>query len=308
MRNPPDSVIAIFNCSCNYRCVFCSHGVNNCAQSCWTFEKTTKDLDSLWSQSGLNNIGGCGEISTIPYFKKLMEYFDSKPGRVCFSTNGSKLDVAELRKHRLYEIVISIHTTDEATYDYLTGSRGHLPQVMENARLLCEQPRDYKAILVAVITQLNVKQMPALAEFALSIGADQLRFLPLIDSKIVGLGESYPPGLVPEESEENTAAMKEAERILSPVPDGVRPVLPNCSREEVVRRNMSSCQSPSCQIVIGPTGEVQPCCFIPDYEWSGNAFETPWEEIWDSDLYNQFREQVADGTCELCLKYCKNWG
>lgn len=309
---PPANIIAIFNTTCNYRCRFCSHSIQGHKMDCWSWELITGGLRSLWEGSNINNIGGCGEISCLPFFERLLDFFENETkGYICFSTNGYLLDASKLRGRRVYEICVSTHTTDPETYDNLTGTKGRLPTVLDNIRTLAtrspENPRNFRLVVVAVVTEKNVLQAPDLARFCLDAGVDQLRFLSLADPTVVGLG-TYPEDLVFHETEENMAALREACEIMSTEYSTAVNVLPDADRKEVVKKNMPECMSPIEQIVIGPEGRVQPCCFIPDWYDFGNVFNTPWEEIWRSEYYEKFRRDAAAGTCELCLKHCKNWG
>lgn len=68
---PPTNIIAVFNTTCNYRCRFCSHSLPGNLMECWSYNDITTLLDDLWNHSELNNIGGCGEITALPFFETI---------------------------------------------------------------------------------------------------------------------------------------------------------------------------------------------------------------------------------------------
>ena len=307
MKNFPENVIAIFTSVCHYRCRFCSNRLHIPDQWHWSLDEI-KRLDPLWDHAKILNISGCGEVVTLPFFDQLMEYLDTKPGRICISTNGHRIRPAMLRQSRLREIVISLHSLIPETYDELTGTKGLLPTVLKNTAEMMAKPHDYNAVIVAVMTEKNVREAPAIARFALDVGADEARFLPLADPVIVGVGKTYDEDIQFHETPENLASIAEANKIMGAKNKTVRGFLTAETRREVVRRKMHTCQSPSGQIVIGMDGTVQPCCFIPPTCGFGNVLKQPWEDVWEGEKYETFRQQVREGTCELCLEHCKNWG
>ena len=307
MRPPPEIVNSVFNTVCDYRCRFCSHSIPGAKTSCWSYEDVISGLGTLWDGAKLINISGCGEVTVVPYFEKLMDYLSAKPGRVCFSTNGYNIDPERLRARRLDHVVFSVHSLTPAIYDYLTGTEGRLPRVLENVRAMALLPRDYRVVITSVVTAMNVGESAALAEFASSIGADEMRFLPLADPVQVGLG-SYGPGIALPETTENLDAVRDAGLAMTDDGKVARQLLSREGRREKVTAEMHDCQSPAGQIVINMDGEVQPCCFIPPIYGFGNVLKTPWQEIWDGLRYEEFRGQVASGKCGLCLQHCMNWG
>lgn len=306
---PPSNVTAVFTSVCHYRCRFCSNRLHVKDMWHWSYEDITTKLDALWSSAKDLNIGGCGEVTLLPFFEQLLEYFDTKPGRICFSTNGHRLRPELVRRYRLGEIVISLHSLVPDTYDALTGTKGHWPTVVANTRAMMARPHDYRAVIAAVVTQKNVLEAPALARFALEVGADEMRFLPLCDPVQTGMENGqYDEDLVLHETPENLQAIEEANAIMGKEKKVVRGFLTTDERREVVRQRMPLCQSPSQQLVINMDGTVQPCCFIPPTYGFGNVLEQPWEEVWNSPKYQEFRAQTKAGTCKMCLDHCKNWG
>lgn len=307
MRTPPTCIIIVFNTVCNFGCRFCSRRLYRYDSQCWSYEDVTTRMDSLWKEANVVNIGGVGEISIVPYFEKLLQYFTDRDVNISFTSNGSRLEASLVKKHKVSDVLISLHSLNPETYSFLTGTCAQLhSEVLKHCRELAAKPRRYNFILVSVATSYNVKESPALARFALEIGADEMRFLPLANAQMVGFPNGYDPGLVLEETPENMAYITEACRIMGQADSKGTGILPTESRREVVQRNMRGCQCPTCQMVISIDGSVYPCCFL--MQPFGNILKQPWEEIWNSAAYEKFREEVRAGTCQLCLDGCKNWG
>lgn len=275
---------------------------------CWSFGEIVHRLGTLWDTSEINNIGGCGEITAVPFFEELLDYLDRKPGKTCFATNGYRLQPDSLRQRRLDHVVVSLHSLIPDVYDDLTGTVGHLPIVVDNLRALAKQPRDYGVVIAFVVTGANVHEVPAMARFSLDAGVDEVRFLPLTNPIVAGLGE-YADDITYTETTDTRVALDTANAMLRKGGNtSIYSPLSDDKRHTTVASHMHCCKSPTRQILIGPDGHVQPCCFIPQDHALGNIFDDPWETIWNSAPYEEFREQVRTNTSALCLKYCKNWG
>lgn len=333
---PPSNVILIYNEVCDYRCLMCSRRKQQRHEMRqWKLEDITGPrLQSLWGHVKHMNVGAVGEPSTVPYFHDLLAYFTSRGVPCSFTSNGSRLRASEVRKNLLADVIISLHTVDEPTYDRMTGTRGWLPKVLQNVRDLAERPRDYRLVLVAVITDMNVRQLPGLAEFTREIDADELRMLPLADANQVGLFEGYPQEILYHNTEDDRQAVARAYEIMGGVRRGgeeignikCQGILTPEERSAKIVSLIPSCTAIDTQMVIITDGRVVPCCFISPGErgvvvrandsgaWCrdgidfGNVLEQPWEDIWYGEKYEAFRQSVRAGTQPLCHKYCKNWG
>ena len=309
MRNPPKLVVAVFNTFCNYRCKFCYNSQEHAVSNFWTLDQVKERAGTLFDRAEILNISGCGEVSALPYYEQLLDYLATKPGKICLSTNGYKIKPELLRKHSLYEICFSLHSLNPETYDYLTGTKGRLSTVIENIRQMAAKPRDYRVAIIAVVTGMNYKEADDLADFVLQVGADELRFLPLQDPANVFATKAYPTEIVLVESPENLAILAKASEKVHKKELISRDVLSTKSRQETVKEKMPTCPNPTEGLLFNLKGEITPCCYIPYHEVNfGSLLITDWEEIWNSELYEEFRERVTNGTCELCLKHCMNWG
>ena len=307
----PKHVFAVFHSTCNYNCRFCGQGEAHKGKH-WEYSQITDELNDLWKDAETASITGIGEIGLVPYLNDLLDYFSQRDIKTNFVSNGYHLDIPRIRQSLLGHITISLHTLDEPTYDNLTGTKGKLPQVLQNVRLLAEKPRSYKFEVVAVITNLNAQHGLDIAKFCDSVGVDVLRFTPLVDFRDAKLPNGYDPDLILQETPENMAALEEARLFLDKDIKSEREkrcatVVTAKERRKTLIEKMPRCISPHQQVVIGIDGEVCPCCFLASVVL-GNVFETPWTEIWNGEPYRKFRKDVKSGKCESCLEYCLNWG
>jgi MoaA/NifB/PqqE/SkfB family radical SAM enzyme len=85
------------------------------------------------------------------------------------------------------------------------------------------------------------------------------------------------------------------------------------SAEVQSSRPWSECRRPTTLSYITANGNVLSCCFVPfvshDYPQMrdlilGNAFEQPFEEIWNGAAYNEFRRRILTGDPARCCKGC----
>lgn len=306
-RPMPKNVIAIFTNTCHFRCRFCAWGHYTSAfMKMWTLDQIKERLGVVFDHAEWLNVGGSGEIGLLPYFDELIDYLGTKPGKVVFTSNGHRLNNEAIRRHgNIHDIRISLHSVVEETYDDLTGTRGCLARTMDNVRKLAAKPRSYALRVGPVVTERNVRELPKLATFVVSAGVDEVELLALSTPEIPLAGKPYPEDLPLRDSEENWKAMKEAETIAKQGGVRFRGLMSDIERPVAVSHLIKTCKSPTEQVVINLDGTVRPCCFLDTV--FGNILEQPFEEIWNSDAYNEFRRQVAAGECEACL-VCRNWG
>jgi MoaA/NifB/PqqE/SkfB family radical SAM enzyme len=78
-------------------------------------------------------------------------------------------------------------------------------------------------------------------------------------------------------------------------------------------RPWSECRRPTTLSYITANGNVLSCCFVPfashDYAQMGdlilgNAFEQPFEQIWNGAAYNEFRRRILTDDPARCCKGC----
>ncbi len=306
MTPAPKLVIAVFNTHCNYRCSFCANRLNRSHCKMWTMDQI-KALDSLWQGVEIANIGGVGEMSIVPYFDDLLEYFEARGVKTAFTSNGYMLDPEMVHRHdaSVWEVVVSLHSLIPEVYDRLTGTTGRHATVIQHIKELAAKPRSYHLTVVSVVTNLNVMESENLAKFVIDVGADEMRFLPLASVQLVGLPK-YDDDIPLKETPEQMACLANAQGKAVEAGCRTTQILKVSEREAVVRERMPTCPNPWNEVIITIEGEVLPCCFI--HHVFGNIYTTPWEKIWNSPDYDKFRADVKAGTCELCLKNCKNWG
>jgi radical SAM protein with 4Fe4S-binding SPASM domain len=304
----PELVILLSHAVCNYRCRFCSQRLYNNLVQPWPMSRITKDCEPLWETAKLVNLGSVGEVGLWPYFDEAVEFFTARGVKVCFTSNGRYLNADKLRGCKLDHVMVSLHTVDEQVYDELTGTKGNLPVVMENLRILCRQPRDYQVIVTVVLTEKNVGQAVAVAQFCREIGIDQLKLTPLVEPEGAGL-VAYDADLPMMENEENRRCLEEARKIMGDDEAFCRVAYTLEQRREVVVQQMPECSAPYSQTVVNYDGRVFPCCFMGGAQDDmGNIFEQPWEEIWNGKKYTQFRESLKTASNPDCLHLCRNWG
>ena len=79
----------------------CSRRLYRDHMRCWDYVDVTERFASLWEGAKYVDLGAIGEPSLVPWFDRLLAYFDARNIEVSFVTNGSRLDVPSIRKHKL---------------------------------------------------------------------------------------------------------------------------------------------------------------------------------------------------------------
>jgi len=300
----PSSVIVAFSTYCTYSCRFCSRRLGERKKDWWELQQITENLKDLWKDAKVANIGGCGEIGLYPHFYSLLNYLKSRGVKSQFTSNGYHLDVPRIRQGSLGVVGISLHTTDGPTYDSLTGTKGHLPRIIQNIRLLAKRPRNLQLHLIAIAMGTNTQQFPAFARFAKEVEANFTRFIPLVEPTSIGLPDGYDNDLIFHETPQNMEALAEAKEILG---NSCIIPLPNQQRHGKVAEGMKTCRETYTQTVINRMGDCVPCCYISGCKL-GNVLKEPWDEIWNGEKYQNFRKSMKEGTNSYCLKHCQKWG
>ena len=166
---------------CNMNCVFCGSdeleldghpGVIN-------DYKTVKEIIDSAKNKGINRITfSGGEPLMNPDLFEIIDEADKNGFFVNVSTNGLLIndEYARFVSNRKVSTRISIHTLERKKFVQLTGVDG-LERVIESFEIL----RKYNAFfgMTATIFELNVDEIPQLAQFAFDKGVSLMRFTPV---------------------------------------------------------------------------------------------------------------------------------
>jgi len=277
--------------SCNLRCPECPSGLRS-------FTRPTGMLKTPLFHSVIDQLSGTlsyltfyfqGEPYLHPEFLSMASYASEKGIYTATSTNAHYLQDENARQtveSGLDRLIISIDGTTQDTYQsYRVG--GTLDKVIEGARNVIAWKQKLKSKTPHVVFQFlvvlpNEHQIPEVYALAKSLGVDQvvLKTAQIYD---------YVQGsdLIPKNEKYSRYRLK---------PDGTYSI--KNSLDNHCWKMWHSC-------VITWDGKVVPCCFDKDaHHVLGDLSQTTFDEIWNGDLYNQFRASLLRSRSEI--EICKN--
>ncbi|MBQ9986609.1 MAG: radical SAM protein [Oscillospiraceae bacterium] len=172
---------------CNSRCIMCEHYHSHNKKAELLSMETLEHMRDAIQLSRRINLNGIGEPFISKYLKQQIDMYVGYGNRIVANTNMSVLD-DELIEYigRDFEwLAISVDGATKETYERIRIGMS-FEKVIGNLRLLKERAPHVKKIMSMVMMRQNVCEMPQLVELAHSVGIDQVVFLNLNPSLIIG--------------------------------------------------------------------------------------------------------------------------
>ena len=277
--------------SCNLRCPECPSGLRSFTRPIGMLEPAffKKTIDELSHHLVYLTFYFQGEPYLNTNFLNMVRYAKQKKIYTATSTNAHYLTdekAKETIESGLDRLIISIDGTTQQTYQsYRIG--GQLNKVIEGAKNIVKWKKELQAKTPYIIFQFlvvkpNEHQIDDLKKLAKEIGVDEviLKTAQVYD---------YENGneLIPE-NEKYSRYKKNSDGTYS-----IKNTLEN------------SCWKLWHSCVITWDGKVVPCCFDKDAQHQlGNLQTHTFTQIWNNDLYKNFRAKLVKGRKEIDI--CTN--
>jgi radical SAM protein with 4Fe4S-binding SPASM domain len=277
--------------SCNLRCPECPSGLRQ-------FTRPTGMLSMELYQQIVDELGPSlfylilyfqGEPFLNPLFFKMVEYAKEKRIYTATSTNAHFLNEKFAEKtvrSGLDRIIISLDGLDQETYEkYRVG--GKLDKVIGGINNLVEWKKKLKShtpyiVLQFIVFKTNEHQAKDIRQLARQTNVDKLE---LKSAQVYNYEDGNP--LIPDNEKYS--------RYKKTGPDKYK--IDNSLNNHCFRMWRGS--------VITWDGLVVPCCFDKDATHRlGDLKNQTFSEIWSSDEYRRFREQVFSKRAEIDI--CRN--
>ncbi len=275
--------------ACNLGCPECPSGLKKFTRNTGNLklEMNKKIIDELHQHLIYINYYFQGEPYINPLFLEMVSYAHSKNIYTATSTNAHFLDEVNAEKtvmSGLDQLIISIDGVTQETYEKYRIN-GHLQKVFNGTQNIIQAKKKFKSKTPYVIFQFlvvapNEHEIEQAKILAKQMGVDEIRFktAQLYDFKngnaLMPANEKYSRYIL---QKDGTYRLKN-------------------KLENACWRMWSSC-------VITWDGKIVPCCFDKDaHHQLGELSKTAFNEIWFSDKYNQFRQQIITnrGSIEIC--------
>ena len=277
--------------SCNLRCPECPSGLRSFTRPIGMLEPDffRKTIDELSKDLIYLTFYFQGEPYLNKNFLEMVSYARQKKIYTATSTNAHYLTDAVSRQtieSGLDRLIISIDGTTQETYQsYRVG--GQLDKVIEGAKNIVHWKKEMQSKTPYIIFQFlvvkpNEHQIDELKVLAKEIGVDEI----ILKTAQV---YDYKNGneLIPE-NEQYSRYRKNSDGTYS-----IKNTLEN------------SCWKLWHSCVITWDGKVVPCCFDKDAQHQlGNLKTHTFSQIWNNDLYKDFRVKLVKGRKEIDI--CTN--
>ena len=276
---------------------------------------------------------GLGEPMLNRDLVRMIEYLKARPERTCVLYNSNSLSMTpqraeELVKSGLDEYRASLDGATPETYLAIRGLNA-LPKVIRNLRLLVEtkQRMGFGASDAAphisawfIAMRENLHELLDVIRLSHEVGITEFYMQRFVYFG-VGLGVEE-QSLYRRLKEEEHVLVEQAEELCRELgmafqaAGATTPVnMMSAGAPGALQSSKpwSECRRPTTLSYITANGNVLSCCFVPfvshDYPQMGdlilgNAFEQPFEEIWNGAAYNEFRRRLLTDDPARCCKGC----
>ncbi|MFT3894221.1 MAG: radical SAM protein [Anaerolineales bacterium] len=331
MLNLPSSIQIEPVGQCNLRCEMCAiqfrkDGPPHNGLAFMAWDTYTSLLDGFPGLKKLH-LQGLGEPMMHPRFFEMVRYAKARGITVTINTNLTLLNperTEKLVQSGLDTLFFSIDGSTAETYERIR-KRAHFDRVLNNIEMLLETRRRLKSEhphlrLVMVIMRQNLHELPELVELAHRWSAEEMFVQHLShDFGEATLPDEYRP--MREYFVEQSLAHEDPQRIdqyfnqaqATAQSLGLKLRLPRTTprRHEPGTPGRERCDWPWTGAYISYEGYMMPCCMVstPDRANFGKVTDHTLTSVWNSDEYNQFRNQLDLETppdiCKSCSLY---WG
>ncbi len=299
--------------ACNLRCRMCNVWRQNRANAL--------DTDALASLVNELADQGCqkvhlsgGEVLTRPDLFAVIEACVRRDIRVNLTTNGTLItrDVAyRLADSGVRSISVSLDSPFRKVHDALRGD-GAWKQTVRGVKYL-RKAIDKQKVKVhlrcnTVVTRQNYQSLVDLADFAADLGYDCLTLIPVDDStgtlrlnkgRLLEFNESIAPHLARQGLEHGLF-----EHVADAYPYGTTGSDLEYAKDGLYARGLylsQPCYAPWTHALVTPRGRVYACCMTRTLPRPlGNLKRQAFSEIWASDRYRAFRQEIHRPTLQAC--------
>lgn len=304
---PPCLFVEVTN-RCNLTCPTCQLGTseayNGYKKADLSFDQFKKIIDQIPSLVYIT-LQGVGEPLLNKDIIKMISYCANKGISTYINTNGTIL--TENKSHELIDaglsnLSISINSFDEKVFSE-TRSGASIKKITENVKKFIEIKKSKgkeKPIVSfrAILMRETEPHMEDLIFKSDELGIDVLYiqlFMSVIADKNL-VKSSLTPSEIDEFSEKIEKWKKQIKMEIITESFGKS------------SNNLGQCKLPWFSPNVTAEGFITPCCTIsnPSILNMGSVFETPFEQIWNSDKFVQFRAGFYEKQPKACIG-CQNY-
>jgi len=284
----PQNVSLMITRRCNLHCLHCSAAPEQFLRDDMTTKEILHVVEELAACQVFRVIVTGGEPLLHPDFFTIVNAIARQPIRMQINTNGTLVTPETIRRlqalPRRPRVLVSLDGITAPTYDRVRGP-GRFEHMRRGIRLLIEG--GFHVAPFAVISRVNFRELPAIAEFAHSLGTGSIKIV-----------EPVACGRAPQHAAEMALKAEELPELLELVllVDKQHPGLLNGGWLEMARfycefrdgkvpnpggnhRVFTNCGAGWLQVAVACDGTVTPCELAHTYR-CGNVRDQSFLEIW----------------------------
>jgi len=304
---PPCLFVEVTN-RCNLTCPTCPLGTdmayNGYDKADVTFEQFKKIIDQIPSVVYIT-LQGIGEPLLNKDIMKMIKYCTEKGISTYINTNGTILTETkskELIDSGLSNLSISVNSFDEKVFAE-TRSGASITKITENIKRFIEIKKNLNASkpivsFRAILMKETEPHMEDLIFKSDELGVDVL-YIQLFMSIVAD-----------EKLCTSSLSQNEIEAFSNKLEEWKKKIKMSIITESFGKssNNLGQCKLPWFSPNITAEGYVTPCCTInnPSILNMGNIFNTPFEQIWNSDKFVDFRSTFYKKQPKVCIG-CQNY-
>ena len=329
----PLSVVWSLSYRCNLRCMHCYQNASQPSEDELTLAEQLDIVDQI-AHAGVSMIVlSGGEPLTNPNLGSLIERIHAHGMAISIDSNGvlmSKETAERLKQAGVSSVELSLDAVNAESHDRFRGFDGAFDRTLKAVEN-CSKAGIFTTVATTATT-LNHAESGKLISLARSRGADRIVFFDLIpagrgreiqslrlsSNQLLDLmalvrqessskGEVFtelPQFVVYSASGDGESVSHHPERALSVERFTVSSFFDCAGRGNIYRKlapYLGGCPAGRLYCNIQPNGNVTPCMFMPDYPVAGNLRKQPFEEVWNSPIFQTLRDRTClKGKCREC--------
>lgn len=289
--------------ACNERCIHC-YLPNTKKDKCksLTKEDVFKILRQYRDMEGLKVVFSGGEILLHPHLFDILEECKRLNIMILLQSNLLSLtteDIERLKELDVFNIQVSLYSTDEKVHESITGRKGSFAKTKRNLELLVQN--DIPALISCPVMNANFSTIKDLYRYAKSLSLD-IYFDYIMMACCDGCRDNLSQRL------DLTQTRDMLDFYLDTNPLYLESIAESMSLEEALSkkyaRRRTMCNILSASLCIDSDGTIYPC---PGWNGLklGNIHSSTLSEIWNSENANKLRRiGIGDYTkCQGCDKH-----
>lgn len=302
LESYPRRIVLEMTSACNIRCKMCGRNATDFQptvfRSEWLkiFEPITEKIEEV-------TLLGWGEPTLHPQFADFLRWGRERDLRIFFCTNGTRLGELkeDIFRYRVDLLTVSLDGADAATnnrircganFDAITASIRSI--VEEKRKRDVEYP--YLSIVMTLMTS-NFHQFPAYIRLAHDLGIQEAKgvYLTVFEDRLLD-------ELMYDRTEEVRQVFDEAVDLGEKL--GVQVKLPYLQGEDVAGTQAhKTCYVGWRDFFLGSDGYVRSCMSTSKKLFHVDKYAT-FEEMWNSEEYQEFRSRVNSENMDLPCQNC----